>query len=61
VQNRDLNSVRLLLMAGANPAKRDIGSGLSARDYAVRDSRAALILKAIDEARPRPKGAIGPN
>lgn len=60
VQNRDINTVRLLLLAGANPAKRDIASGLSARDYAVRDARAALILKAIDEARPRAKGAVGP-
>jgi uncharacterized protein len=61
VQNRDANTVRLLLMAGANPAKRDIGSGLSARDYAARDPRGALILRTIDEARPRPKAAIGPN
>ncbi len=61
VQNRDLNSVRLLLMAGADPAKRSIGSGLSARDYATRDPRAGLILKAIDDARPRSKKAVGPN
>jgi uncharacterized protein len=61
VQNRDANTVRLLLMAGANPAKRDIGSGLSARDYAARDPRGALILRTIDEARPRPKAAVGPN
>ncbi len=61
VQNRDTNTVRLLLMAGANPAKRDLGSGLSARDYAVRDPRAALILRTIDEARPRPKASVGPN
>jgi uncharacterized protein len=61
VQNRDTNTVRLLLMAGANPAKRDIGSGLSAREYAVRDPRGALILRTIDEARPKPKTAVGPN
>ncbi len=61
VQNRDINSVRLLLMAGANPAKRDLGSGLSAREYAVRDPRAALILRTIDEARPRAKSSVGPN
>ena len=61
VQNRDTNTVRLLLMAGANPAKRDLGSGLSARDYAARDPRAALILRTIDEARPRPKTKFGPN
>ncbi len=61
VQNRDVGTVRLLLMAGANPAKRDIGSGLSARDYAVRDPRGALILRTIDEARPRTKASVGPN
>ncbi len=61
VQNRDVNTVRLLLMAGANASKRDLGSGLSARDYAARDPRAALILRTIDEARPRPKAAVGPN
>lgn len=61
VQNRDVNTVRLLLMAGANPAKRDIASGLSARDYAARDPRGTLILRTIDEARPKPKAAVGPN
>ena len=61
VQNRDANTVRLLLMAGANPAKRDIASGLSAREYAARDPRGATILRTIDEARPKPKAAIGPN
>ncbi len=61
VQNRDVNTVRLLLMAGANPAKRDIASGLSARDYAARDPRGALILRTIDEARPKPKASVGPS
>jgi len=48
-------------VAGANPAKHDLSAGYSARDYAVRDPRAAAILKAIDEAHPRPKTAVGPN
>ena len=61
VQNRDLATVRLLLMAGANPRRADTGAGLNARDYALRDPRAAAILKAIDDARPRPKAAVGPN
>jgi ankyrin repeat protein len=61
VQNRDMTVVRLLLSAGANPAKHDTGAGMSARDYAVRDPRASLILKALDEAKPRSKAAIGPN
>jgi ankyrin repeat protein len=61
VQNRDMTTVRLLLAAGANPAKHDTGAGMSARDYAVRDPRASLILKTLDEARPRAKAAMGPN
>lgn len=61
VQNRDLAMVKLLLMAGANPSRPEIGSGLSARDYAVRDLRSAAIVKAIDEAKPRPKASVGPN
>jgi ankyrin repeat protein len=61
VQNRDMITVRRLLAAGANPSKHDTGAGMSARDYAVRDPRASLILKVLDEAHPRAKAAIGPN
>lgn len=61
VQNRDLAMVRTLLSAGANPAKTDAAAGLSARDYAKRDPRASLILKAIDDARPVKRVKIGPN
>ena len=61
VQNRDIETVRALLAAGANPSKTDTGSGLSARDYAVRDQRSAAIVKAIDDAKPRPKAKVGPN
>jgi len=52
VQNRDIASVRLLLAAGANPSKPDNAAGLSAKDYAARDPRAAAILKEIVEAKP---------
>ncbi len=52
VQNRDLASVRLLLAAGANPNKPDNAAGLSAKEYATRDARAAAILKEINEAKP---------
>ncbi len=52
VQNRDIASVRLLLAAGANPNKPDNAAGLSARDYATRDPRAAAILKEIIESKP---------
>lgn len=61
VQNVDNNAVALLLRAGANPLKPEAGSGLSARDYAQRDPRAAVILRAIDEAKPKPKANYGPN
>jgi uncharacterized protein len=61
VQNRDIATVRTLLAAGANPAKADTSSGLSARQYAERDQRSAAIVKAIDEVKPKPKAKVGPN
>ncbi len=59
VQNRDLALVEQFLTAGANPAKKDRVAGMSARDYAVRDTRASVILKAIDNAKPA-KPVSGP-
>lgn len=50
VQRRDILNVRLLLAGGANPKIADHIAGMSARDYAERDARAAAILKLIDEA-----------
>jgi uncharacterized protein len=50
VQRRDMINVRLLLAAGANPKIADHVAGMSARDYAERDSRSAAILKLIDDA-----------
>ena len=58
-QQRDVAMVRLLLAAGANPRKTDRAAGLSALDYAARDSRAAVILKLLQEAKPA-KAAAGP-
>lgn len=52
VQLRNSAMVQLLMGAGANPAKADTLAGLSARDYALRDRRAAAILKIIDETKP---------
>lgn len=52
VQNRDIASVRLLLAGGANPNKPDNAAGLSAKDYATRDPRAAAILKELVETKP---------
>lgn len=52
VQFRNLLLVRTLLAAKADPDQRDVIAGLSARDYAARDTRAAAIAKAF-EATPR--------
>lgn len=58
-QQRDVAMVRLLLAAGANPRKTDRAAGMSALDYATRDSRAAVILKLLQDAKPA-KAAAGP-
>ena len=60
VQMRDLPMARMLLAAGANPAKTDRIAGMSARDYAQRDTRAKAILALIDSAKSI-KPAAGPN
>ena len=61
VQRRDIAMTRLLLTEGADPAKRDTASGMSAREYAVRDGRSEAIIKLMDEIKPAPKrGVAGP-
>jgi uncharacterized protein len=59
VQNRDSVMTRVLLAAGANADKKDRVAGMSARDYATRDTRAGAILKLINEAKVV-KPAAGP-
>jgi ankyrin repeat protein len=59
VQRRDLAMVRLLLAKGANPNKPDRVAGYSALDYAKRDGRSAIILKAL-EAPGAKKAVAGP-
>jgi ankyrin repeat protein len=61
VQNRDLASVRLLIEAGANPDLRDSLSGMSARDYAMRDGRSPAIMRLLDQAKPKPTKVMGPS
>jgi ankyrin repeat protein len=62
VQHRDLRMIKLLLEAGANPDRADTLAGLSARDYAKRDSRNGAVLRAIEDTAKKPKpSAIGPN
>ena len=61
VQRRDIAMTRLLLTQGADAAKRDIASGMSARDYAVRDGRSEAIIKLMDAIKPAArKGISGP-
>ena len=57
VQQRDLKMVRALLLAGADPDKTDSAAGLSARDYATRDTRSRQILSAIEARKPKPASA----
>lgn len=52
VQLRDLGTVRLLVSLGANPDKRDTIAGMSARDYAEREGRAAGLTDALAAAKP---------
>ena len=60
-QQRHAGMVQLLLNAGANPRKADTIAGLSARDYAMRDSRAVNVLKLIEAAKPaKPVAISGP-
>jgi len=57
VQQRQVPMVRLLLSSGANPDKTDNAAGLSARDYAARDSRSREIQQAIQAKKPKPAAA----
>jgi uncharacterized protein len=62
VQRRDLALVKELLAKGADPKKTDRVAGQSALDYARRDTRAAVILKALEEQRAAPKREVaGPS
>lgn len=59
VQLRNLDMVRALVAAGANPDQADVIAGLSARDYARRDTRTPALLKLLDEApTAKPKAAV---
>ena len=57
VQQRQGALVRQLLAAGANPDKTDNAAGLSARDYAARDTRSRDILQAIEAKKPKAAAA----
>jgi ankyrin repeat protein len=52
VHNRNPQLVRRLLEAGANADKTDNAAGMSARDYARRDTRVREISRLIDTVKP---------
>jgi len=54
VQQRQAAVVKLLLAAGAKPDKTDNAAGLSAREYAKRDTRSREILALIEGATKKP-------
>lgn len=59
VQNRDLATIRMLLADGADPDQADIIAGMSARDYAARDSRNPAVAKIMAETpRKAAKAAV---
>ena len=60
VQNHHVQAVKRLLEAGADPARTDSSSGLSAREYAARDRRSNEILKLIDTVKKKPVFVAGP-
>src|SRR3546814_15310584 len=51
VQLHDLAMVRFLIANGANPDKADTLAGMSALDYAKRDTRSTAILSALNAAK----------
>lgn len=62
VQRRDTEMVRTLLNAKADPDQRDRLAGMSARDYAARDTRSPVIAQLIKDAPAVQKRAVsGPN
>jgi len=60
VQQRQPRVVELLLRGGANPDKGDHAAGLTARDYARRDTRNPGLLKLIETVKSNKKPAAGP-
>lgn len=61
VQARQPRVVELLLKAGADPDKADHSAGLSAREYAKRDTRNPRLLKLIETVNSTKKSVAGPS
>ena len=53
VHQRQVPVIRMLLEAGADPDKADSAAGLTARDYAERDTRSRQILQLIESKKPK--------
>ncbi len=61
VRTRNADMARLLLAAGADPDLGDRATGLSARDHAKADRRAAAVLRVIETTtRPATRKVAGP-
>jgi hypothetical protein len=60
VHKRDMAMVRLLLTYGANPKRTDSAAGYSALDYAKQDSRAAPIVRMLEQAATPARQVAGP-
>lgn len=60
VQANQPRIVEMLLKAGADPDKADFAAGLSARDYAKRDTRNPGLLKLIETIKSTKKQVAGP-
>jgi ankyrin repeat protein len=61
VHNRDAASVQLLLNAGADPDRTDNLAGMSAREYAARDTRSGTVGKLLAEAPKKTESkSVGP-
>ena len=58
VQRRDIALVRAVLAAGGNPDQTDNMAGMSARDYARRDTRSPAILKVLDDTPAKTQRAV---
>jgi len=58
VQRRDLTLVRAVLAAGGNPDQPDNLAGMSAREYAKRDTRSTAIAKVLDETPAKTQRAV---
>lgn len=58
VQRRDLALIRVLIAAKADPDQRDIIAGLSARDYATRDTRYPALAKIFADTPKVAKPAV---